>query len=141
MGTIFQLISLIFFPALFWLSFTKSKNDQFYSDVPKPLLLFGIYVWGDGLVLAPFWAASALGALIIRASSTQMYQYFLVFILVRSAYETVYWIGHQMAGKKYKPPHLRNVSWLDAEAQAILYQLFHTCIIILAITLLWWSLR
>jgi hypothetical protein len=48
-----------FFIALFFMAVYLCKKGEFYRDafVFAP---FGIYVWGDALILAPFWAIAAI---------------------------------------------------------------------------------
>lgn len=115
---------------IFLLSLRKSRSNQFYSDA---LLLFplGIYVWGDGLMLAPFWIISSV--IFYFLSLQQILNYFLIFLIARSAFEVIYWLNHQAIGKKYNPPLFRNIKWLDAPKSAILYQLLHTCVIVIGI--------
>jgi hypothetical protein len=112
----------------------KSKNDQFYSDVfwGWPL---GVYVWGDGLILGPFWIVIGLLSLIMWGSSWLM-QTWLIFMAVRSSYEVIYWINHQVAKREYMPPIVRRLSFLKANEAAIIYQLFHTCVVVLCFVIL-----
>ncbi len=133
LGLISALISL--------LSYKLAKNNQFYSDVPLPLLLSGIYVWGDGLVLGPFWLVSILLWYFLAYSPTQVFRYFLLFLVIRSAYEIIYWLQHQMLKKDYIPPLFRRIKWLTAEQHGILYQLLHTVIIVLAISIYLYTLE
>lgn len=119
---------------ILWLiAWRKSKRGQFYAD---SLLLFplGIYVWGDGLILAPFWLI--LSIFFFFLSLAKISQILLVFYLVRSAYEVVYWINHQVAQKNYHPPLFRAAKWLGSNEAAILYQLIHTCVVVICLSLL-----
>jgi hypothetical protein len=118
---------------LFITAIRKSRAGNFYQDTHF-LAILGIYVWGDALILAPFWLASA--GLFILMPISAIVQYFLLFYVVRSVYEIIYWINHQVAKKDYQPPLFRRISWLGANEAAILYQLLHTCIVILGIAAL-----
>ena len=132
--------ALIIFVAsiVFLISLKKAKNDAFYQD-SWIVSLFGIYVWGDGLVLAPFWMLS--GMVFFFLSMGQIIQYLLVFYALRSFYEVLYWIVHQVAKKDYQPPFFRHISWLGANEAAILYQLIHMCIVFFALIGLSYTLR
>jgi hypothetical protein len=106
-----------------FLAVQKSKTDQFYSDTFW-LIPLGVFVWGDGLILGPFWLIS--GLLFLKMSTLWILRYLLVFVAIRSSYEVVYWLNQQAANSKYQPPLFRNVSWLSAQQTAILYQLINT---------------
>ncbi len=129
------IIFLLIFALISARSYKLSKNNQFYSDVSPPLLLSGIYVWGDGLIFGPFWLVSALLWYFFSYSPLQIFRYWLLFLIIRSVYEAIYWIGHQLSKKTYVPPLFRRISWLTAEQHGILYQLLHLSFIILAITI------
>src|SRR5690554_5830021 len=108
----------------------RSRSQQFYDDTPG-LWPLGVFVWGDGLILGPFWCLSAL--LFLWLSSLNVVRYWLLFIVIRSAFEVIYWINHQVVTKEYEPPLFRRVSWLGCQESAILYQLLNTCQVILAL--------
>jgi len=103
---------------------------MFYSDTFF-LMPFGIYVWGDGLVLAPFWFVASI--IFWFLSIKQVVVFLLVFWVIRSGFEVIYWLNHQSVNNDFNPPMLRKVKWLDAGKSAILYQLLHTTIIILGV--------
>ncbi len=120
--------------AIFSTSLKKAKK-QFYTDTPW-FVPFGIYVWGDGLVLAPFWMLASVIFWFLQLE--QIAIFVLVFLVVRSAFEVVYWLNHQSVKSDYCPPLLKDVKWLDAEKVAILYQLTHTCVIVLGLAGISW---
>ena len=109
------------------LAISKSRNNQFYSDTAWAWPL-GIFVWGDALILGPFWSLTGLVSLWMQP--IQILRFFLLFYTIRSAYEVVYWINHQVAQRDYQPPLFRNVSWLGANEAAILYQLLNTLVVV-----------
>jgi hypothetical protein len=121
---------------LFGLALQKGKRKQFYSDTPF-LFLFGIFIWGDALILSPFWMASSL--LFHLLSLINICRYWLLFFAVRSMFEVIYWINHQVAHRDYKPPLFRNVKWLAANDSAILYQVMNMCLMIFSLALLLFS--
>jgi hypothetical protein len=118
---------------VFWAAVKKCQHHQFYSDTPY-LFWLGIFVWGDALVLAPFWLVSALLFLIIP--NEIILRFILIFFIIRATYEVIYWINHQVAQKEYVPPLFRRFKWIKAQDAAILYQLLNMCQVILGITLL-----
>ena len=120
------------------LAVKKSRSGSFYQDTHW-LSFLGIYVWGDALILAPFWLLSA--GLFLFFSQVEVIRYFLLFLVVRSLYEVLYWITHQVAKKDYRPPLFRSIKWLGANEAAILYQLLHMCLVILGVAALIYTFR
>ncbi len=121
---------------VFLISLRKAQQKHFYSDTPF-LFGLGIFVWGDGLVLSPFWIVSSI--LFWFLSPVFILRYFLLFFLIRGGYEVIYWINHQFSQKNYYPPLFRHISWLSQNDAAILYQLLNTCQVILCAFGLLWS--
>jgi hypothetical protein len=119
-----------------WLSWQRARKNQFYSDTPL-LWPLGIFVWGDGMILGPFWVVSA----IVMGFMPWMWvlRYLLVFYAIRAGYEVIYWINHQVAQREYRPPLFRRWSWIGANEAAILYQLLNTCQVVAAIVGLLWT--
>lgn len=111
-----------------YLAITRTRNNQFYSDTFW-LLPLGIFVWGDALIIAPFWIFSA--SLFYFLSEIEILRFVLLFFIIRSAYEVVYWIVHQVMQRKYNPPLFRRITWLSPNDSAVLYQLLNSCWIVL----------
>jgi hypothetical protein len=105
-------------------SWQKSKRQQFYSNTPG-LIPLGVFVWGDGLVLGPFWFLS--GIVMMMLSPLNCLRYYALFFMVRSMYEVVYWLNHQATRSDYTPPLPSYLSWLQPNEAAIVYQLINTC--------------
>lgn len=125
---IFLIINII----IFLLSIKKSKKE-FYSDVFF-LTPLGIYVQGDALILAPFWILS--GIIFLFISITNIIKYILIFTIIRSFFEVIYWLNHQAVKESYNPPIFRKIKWIKPNESAILYQLIHTCIMVIGIFIL-----
>lgn len=113
---------------LFYFAIRESKRKHFYSDTPF-LCWQGIFVWGDALVLAPFWFIST--GLFWFLSPLNVLRYCLIFFFVRAFFETIFWIQHQFSQKTYLPPLFRRLDWVGTQEAAILYQLLNTGLIIL----------
>lgn len=125
---------LTFFSALVFLfSLRKAQNGQFFQDTFW-LVPLGIYIWGDGLIIAPFWLISNLVFLFLPP--VLIFRFLLLFYLIRSTYEVIYWLFHQSIGKNFKPPLLRHIQWLGPNEGAILYQLFHIVVIVVLLFVL-----
>jgi hypothetical protein len=94
----------------------------------------GIFVWGDGIILGAWWAV--VGLIFTQLSPLQTLRWYLLFVAVRSGFEAIYWINHQVANREYRPPFLRHIQWLSPADQAVLYQLINTCWMITALGLI-----
>lgn len=127
--TLISLLILVSALVVSLVSYRQTKKGSFYSLTPW-LFAFGIYVWGDGLILGPFWVLASF--FFFTLNSTQFIRFLLVFYLIRSTYEIIYWLNHQATNSDYKPPMPKLLSFLDPGQSAILYQLIHTCIVIFA---------
>ena len=114
---------------VFLFSLKHSKSKQFYSDTFF-LWPLGIYVWGDGLILGLFWAVASV--IFLFLSAVNILQFMLIFWVARSFFEVIYWLLHQFSGKKYQAPLFKNISWLDSNQAAILYQLMNTALFCLS---------
>lgn len=132
---IFLLSLSLFLILLFLLALKRVRDGHFYGDTFW-LLPLGVYVWGDALILLPFWIFVALLLLFSGVSGVALVRLYLIFAAVRSAYEIVYWLLHQATKEVYKPPLIRKFTQLPAQDGAILYQLAHTCVLVLAIWML-----
>lgn len=61
-------------------------------------------------------------------------KYILLFFAIRSAYEVLYWLLFQfMPGKHAPAPDLKMLGTHNPEQRAILYQVFHTGVVVLAL--------
>jgi hypothetical protein len=116
-----------------WQSWRQASRNKFYTDTWW-LFPFGIFVWGDGLILGPFWVGSAL--VFTVTPLLWVGRYLLLFYAFRAAYEVVYWINHQVAHRDYNPPLFRRLTWLGPNESAILYQLMNMCQVVIALALL-----
>lgn len=110
-------------------SWQHSKAGKFYSDTFL-LVPLGIFVWGDGLILAPFWFVISIGLRLL--SPVFGLRFFLLFWIFRAGYEVIYWIGHQWAKSEYVAPLFRKVKWIKPNDSAILYQVMNMCIAVAA---------
>jgi len=124
-ASIIAVISLVVFVQ----ALRKCQQDQFFSDTFS-LGWLGIFVWGDALVLAPFWLASSLA--FFWLSWIGILRWWLLFYLVREFYEVIYWLNHQATNNQYRPPFLRQVKWLTTHQVSIIYQVLSMCQVILA---------
>lgn len=122
---------LIFLRAL-----QKLKQGKFYED-SFWLLPLGIFVWGDALTLAPFWAL-AFGAMAFLPLIWSL-RLVLLFFFFRSFFEPIYWLNHQSNKDSFVPPMLRHNKHLDAGQVAIIFQTAQTIVVVLTAFLFIWS--
>ncbi|HOZ03375.1 MAG TPA: hypothetical protein PKX78_02670 [Candidatus Woesebacteria bacterium] len=119
---------LIFFKS--WWEVVKKQNP--FGLTPWMSWL-GMFVWGDTLVIAPFWVLAVL-------VSTIVHDWILFFLIasifwsVRSLGEMVYWLNEQFAAKKRNPPQtLMGYSLIKSEAIWFVYQVFWQCVLVFSI--------
>lgn len=109
------------------------KNKKRVYGLTPYLFFLGAFVWGDLLVLGPFWIITTLFVLILD----DWYLFLLtisIFWSVRSLGETIYWLNEQFAGKNRNPPHTLNFHKLiNSDAIWFVYQLFWQCILVVSI--------
>lgn len=92
----------------------------------------GVFVWGDALILGPFWfVASLLGILthqpILFGLITSL------FWVIRAAGETQYWFLQQFSSLKRNPPeHMPGYALVGNDSVWFLYQLFWQCFTVFA---------
>jgi hypothetical protein len=119
---------------VFFLGLKNSQKGNFYNEtfLLNPL---GIFVWGDALILGPFWLVSSF--IFIFICPLNVLRYYLLFWAIRSFFEVIYWLNHQAVKDDYNPPMFRKIKWLKANESAILYQLMNSCQFILALFLIY----
>ncbi|MDA1079676.1 MAG: hypothetical protein O2840_03250 [bacterium] len=134
-SALFLLAIVLFLSLAFVLALKRVRDGSFYGDTFW-LLPLGVYVWGDALILLPFWIIVAVVFLLSGVSGLGLIRLYLIFAAVRSAYEVVYWLLHQATKDQYRAPLFRKFTGLAPRDGAILYQLLHTCVLVLAIWML-----
>lgn len=134
--TSLEQIIVIFYGLLNFSALLKGFHEIKYKKnvygLASPLGFLGIFVWGDALVIAPFWIIISVLTLFMRD-----WYLFLVtlsfFWAVRSAGEVIYWINEQFAENHRNPPNtLRFYNFFKSDAIWFIYQLFWQCILILS---------
>jgi len=94
--------SINFLVFIYGLYQTKKKANVF--GVVRWTMIFGIFVWGDAVVIGLFWTLVSLVTLILN----DWYLFLLslsLFWLIRSLGEVMYWIGQQYSTLERNPPH------------------------------------
>lgn len=126
----FYLISSVVF---FIKSLHETKNKKRVYGLTPYLFFLGAFVWGDVLVLGPFWIVASIFALLFN----DWYLFLLIisiFWATRSLGETIYWLNEQFAGKNRNPPHTLNFHKLiESDAIWFVYQLFWQCIFVFSV--------
>ncbi len=126
----------IFHLLILKIALNKVNKSGFYSDTPY-LQWLGVFVWGDALILSPFWILSSI--LFFFMPIQMILRYILVFFLLRSLFEVVYWLNHQAVKSEYRPPLFRRWQQIGTNEAAILYQLINMCQAVVLGSLLLWS--
>lgn len=101
------------------------KQKQFYQNVsPILVYLFGIFVWGDALVLAPFFIFTSIGLFFINNVYLSI-GVFATYHFLRQFAEVIYWFLQQFSMKpEYRPPD-QGWKYLKTDELHIIYQLLN----------------
>lgn len=122
-------VNLLFFIKGFQ-KVAKERNPYGRTDILSP---FGIFVWGDAVIIGFFW--SILSPVIWFFRSWYFFLLILsLFWVVRSFGEILYWMSEQFAQKHHNPPEtLALYSLFKTDALWFMYQLIWQCILILSL--------
>jgi hypothetical protein len=137
---VFGLSSLIcFIYSIYVIRFTQSGKDQFWNLIPEFLVwLNGAFIVGDMVILSLFFFIASLVLFFVNDLRYTLLTY-LVFLLVRSSGEVLYWLNYQFASTHPHP--VRNqflfiTGELDEKNVYILYQLMNQVWMVVWIVLL-----
>lgn len=132
-----QTTLLLIFGLLNLIVFIKSWREVLIKQNPfgltRWLSWLGIFVWGDAVVIAPFWIISALLSLFLR-DWILFWLIVSIFWSVRSLGEVIYWLNEQFAAKKRNPPHtLPGYLLVKSEAIWFIFQIYWQCVMVVSI--------
>lgn len=126
---LFAIINLLFFIK----GSIETRRGKAYKMVPYVLMIFGIFVWGDAVILSFFLALASIFSLLIG----DWILFLLVisaFWLVRSLGETVYYFNQQFSGIQRCPPKtLPGFRLYQNDSIWFAYQIFVQCITIITL--------
>jgi len=126
---IFALFNLlIFFRGV---NMTVHKRNSF--GLTEPLVFIGAFVWGDVVVLAPFWIIVSIISFV--AQNWYLFLLFVsVFWTVRSIGETMYWFNQQFSTINRNPPEkLKGYRFTRNSSIWFIYQLIYQCIAVISL--------
>lgn len=90
--------------AIFATSLYQSKYQKNPYGLTRLLSPLGIFVWGDGILIGLFWFLAGVVSLLVPID-TIFYLIFIMFWIVRSAGEVLYWFLQQFSTVERDPPH------------------------------------
>jgi len=117
---------------LFITALVNIKKKLIFQET-KILSILGIFVWGDALVLLPFWFTILIFWIIFR-NVYFIYLLISLFWVIRSFGEIIYWLNQQFSNLKRNPPEkllLHNL--IQNDAIWFIYQVFWQCIFVFAV--------
>ncbi|MBP7842457.1 hypothetical protein KA017_00445 [Candidatus Woesebacteria bacterium] len=124
--------------AIFIASFYQSKYKKNPYGLTRILLPFGIFVWGDGVVLGLFWFLTGLVSLFIPIDNL-FYLIFTLFWVVRSAGEILYWFLQQFSTVERDPPHtLPFANIFPGQSVWFAYQVIWQCVLVISLVALFY---
>lgn len=132
-----QQLLILFYGIINFLAFLKGyyeiKDKKNPYGLAQSFGLLGIFVWGDAVVIGPFWIIISVFSLVL-----QDWYLFLValslFWVVRSAVEVVYWVFEQFTERhRNHPQTLMFYNFIKSDAIWFIYQIFWQCILVISI--------
>jgi hypothetical protein len=128
---IFAIINILFFVR----GYVETTNKKAFKWVPYILMIFGIFVWGDAVIISSFFVLASLFSLIV-GSWILFLLVFSSFWLVRSSGETIYFFNQQFSSIQRQPPRsLPGFRFYQNHSVWFAYQIFHQCIVIVSLLL------
>ena len=110
---------------------TKYKKNAF--GLTTFLFPLGIFVWADGVVIAPFWMLASITAL-INESAILFLLLVALFWVVRSSGEIMYWMQQQFSPIKRNPPEkLPFYKLFHNDSIWFVYQVFWQCVLVFSL--------
>lgn len=109
----------------------KTKKNP-YGETPI-LFPWGIFVWGDAVVIGLFWFIASMVSYLLNDAI--LFSLILaVFWGVRSLGETTYWFNQQFSTVDRNPPKkLRGHRLFENDSIWFVYQITHQCITVISI--------
>ncbi len=108
------------------------KKNNSNGETPH-LVWLGIFVWGDGIIIGPFWFISSLFAFFLK----DWYLFLLlvsVFWVVRSLGETYYWLNQQFVKNNSNYyQKLTGYRFFKNDTILFIYQIIWQCISVISI--------
>jgi hypothetical protein len=124
-------IFVIFNSLVFLKGFYEIKRRNPYG-LTKYLFFIGAFVWGDLLILGPFWIIVSLISIFLN-NWTLFLLFCSLFWVIRSLGETIYWLNEQFAyTKRNPPPTLSFHKLVQGDAIWFIYQLFWQAVFVFA---------
>jgi len=126
---VFGVSAIIIFIFGYYQSIIK-KNP--FQETPY-LIIFGIFVWGDAVVLGLFWFLVSFVTFILK-DWVLFLLLFSVFWTVRSFGETVYWLTQQFSPVNRNPPErLKCYHLFKNESIWFIYQIVWQCLFVISL--------
>ncbi len=118
---------------IFLKGFHESSRKKNSYGITYFLLWMGIFVWGDAVIIGPFW--------VIASAASYIFQDWILFLLifsvfwvVRSIGETIFWFGQQFSHiTRYAPKHLPGYRFIKDDSLWFMYQITVQCITVFSI--------
>lgn len=127
--SIFGFTALIFF----LIQILRLRKKKSIYGLTNYLFFLGAFVWGDLIILGPFWTIVSFLSLFLND-----WYLFLLFISIfwsiRSLGEVIYWLNEQFAPKnRNNPDTLRLYRFVRNDSVWFIYQLFWQCIFVFSL--------
>lgn len=112
---------------------TKYKKNAY--GLTRPLLILGIFVWGDAVIFGPFWIITSVFSLLVK--NWYLFLFIVsVFWAIRGLGEMVYWLNQQFSSKtevNNKPEDLIWHSVFHNDSIWYVHQIIWQCVTVISI--------
>lgn len=127
------LIYAVFSLLVFIMGVNEAVRKKNPFKLSKHLSWMGIFVWGDAVILGPFWLMASL--LVLLLNDWLLFLVIIsVFWTVRSVGETIYWLNQQFSSVNRNPPAtLTGYRFFKNDSIWFIYQLFSQCVTIISL--------
>jgi len=132
---LFLLVFAFFNLLVFFKAFYESKYKKNAFGLTRPLVIIGVFVWGDAVVLGPFWTALTILSLVFK----DWYLFLLfvaIFWTIRSLGEIIYWLNQQFSTLKRNP--IENLPWQSIfhnDSVWFVHQVIWQCVMVASLVL------
>ena len=128
---------VIFSGILSLLIFLKGIHETYVKKNPygltRPLLFWGIFVWGDAVIFGIFWTLVSVAVLILK-DWILFLLIISVFWVVRSFGEAIYWLNQQFSTINRNPPEkLMFYKLFKNDSVWFIYQIFWQSITVVSL--------
>lgn len=115
-------------------AFIKVQKGKSLQSIWLPLEIQGSFVWADGVVFGIFWIIVSLIFILAKLELEWFYLFFLIFWVVRSSGEIIYWFLNQFSPRKNQNSTFQSLNrfFKNEYVTSFIFQIWWQCVLVLA---------